>query len=420
MSSNGRLDCLKSVILDILASRGKNESLKRKKITSKCIAEGQIKDLNKSEVKKALRELVKSGRVKDRGEDGSSRYMICSYSDSELGGGSDSGSSSSDWGAQDEPLPFAQLMRERAEESSKGDDKKTSGEDDNGSEEEGGGGGGGGGGEDIDDEIRRLEAELAAHSDGDASSDYSGGSYDESIPEDDEMEGKSKRKILFGASTEYADDRRMATPDEHTTSGARIIRSNLEAERIAPLPKSALPQMKRRKLKGIDADAGDDGNPGEQKKKRTSSDKDEKEVSDGLREAVKEVLSGYTARSHERIPFYCRVCSVQSKDMVSFLAHKNTDFHKAAVRAERKATYCHACRKQFTSPVQMEDHLNSKPHNERMVFLRSRHQRGGDRGGRGGRGPGRTGGSGNFGGGGGGYCGRGRGDSRARSNRQWC
>jgi hypothetical protein len=35
--------------------------------------------------------------------------------------------------------------------------------------------------------------------------------------------------------------------------------------------------------------------------------------SDGLRDAVQELLSGYVARSSEKIPFYCRVCLHQSR-----------------------------------------------------------------------------------------------------------
>ena len=425
MSPSSKLDALKSDIIAILSSCGENKSLKRKKITSKSVKESKLKDLDKGEVKKALKELVKSGRVKELGEDGgSSRYMIFpDEKESESSGGSgdsgsssenDSGSSSeSDSQDKDEPLPFAEVMRKRAGESSKTDEKETYGGDDDGSEDER---------EDIDDEIRRLEAELAAGSDDDDdSSEYSEGSDDESIPDDDELGGKSKRKISFGPSTEYTDDR-MNNSDDHVPSEGGIIRSNLEAERIAPLPKSALPQMKRRKLKGIDADVDGDGEKEKEKKnKRKTSNNDDEDINEGLREAVKEVLSGYEARSHERIPFYCRVCSVQSKDMESFLAHKKTDFHKAAVKAERKATYCQACRKQFTSPVQMEEHLNSKRHHERMIYLRSKNQGGRGGGGRGGRGAGRFGaGRGRFGRDGRGYGGRGRGNSRARSNRQWC
>ena len=43
---------------------------------------------------------------------------------------------------------------------------------------------------------------------------------------------------------------------------------------------------------------------------------------------------------------------------------------------EKKATYCKLCRKQLTSIVQMREHLQSKPHRERMDAVKQR-QRGG-------------------------------------------
>jgi hypothetical protein len=41
--------------------------------------------------------------------------------------------------------------------------------------------------------------------------------------------------------------------------------------------------------------------------------------SDGLRDAVQELLSGYVARSSEKIPFYCRVCLHQSENQEDFI-----------------------------------------------------------------------------------------------------
>ena len=94
----------------------------------------------------------------------------------------------------------------------------------------------------------------------------------------------------------------------------------------------------------------------------------------GLQKAVEEVLSGYTARSSERIPFYCRFCSKQYENESTFFQHKASDFHKTAVALERKATYCKLCRKQFTSPIQMREHLSSRPHKQRLQSVRSRQQ----------------------------------------------
>ena len=58
--------------------------------------------------------------------------------------------------------------------------------------------------------------------------------------------------------------------------------------------------------------------------------------SDGLRDAVQEVLSGYVARSSEKIPFYCRVCLHQSENQEDFikrcLSGKELDLVKARQR----------------------------------------------------------------------------------------
>ena len=119
---------------------------------------------------------------------------------------------------------------------------------------------------------------------------------------------------------------------------------------------------------------------------------------------------------------------------MEFQQHKQTEFHKVAVQAERKASKCNLCRKQFTSVIQLREHLASRPHRQRMDRMKEK-QRGGGRGrGFGGRGGG-GGRGGRFGGGrgkgqvmgrggGGGRGGRGgRGGSgsfRGTDQRQWC
>lgn len=397
---DNRSEAIKTDILNVLSSC--DVPLKKKKIISKAIKLSKRKDdIAKSEVKKALKALVSIGYVKEVDEEaskGTKKVYILSSMDQSSGttDGSNSDGESSDQSAnEDEPLPFAEVLRRRRQQqhSLSLDADKESKDIENEIKEE----------EHIDDEIRQLELELAADSDEGSDSLHS----DEEESEDNNDEAERGRKVSFGPATEYSDDDKPE--GEKLPADGGIIRSNLVGERIAPLPKSALPQMKRRKLKGIDGDDVADA----PKKKRRKKTEQTTAVSNGLREAVKEVLGGYVARSNERIPFYCRVCSNQSEDMASFLAHKDTDFHKAAVQAERKATYCQACRKQFTSPVQMKEHLESKPHHDRMAFLRSRNQGGGNYGGRGGRGQ--------FGQGGRGYSGRGR-DRGANggARRQWC
>lgn len=237
--------------------------------------------------------------------------------------------------ADDEPetkletvVPFAEILRRRraaAEKSCANDVDSATTKD-----------------ADLDDEIQRLEAELAAHE----SDDESDGAID------DEEDGK---KVSFGANTVV--EMESTWTDNNTKDAPTVVcLSSVAEERIAPLPASCLPQNKKRSLKGIDK----------------SVERPYKKVSSGLQEAVQEVLSGYVARSSERLPFYCRVCSKQYSNDKEFFDHKGGDFHKAAVEMERKASFCKLCRKQFTSPVQLKEHVSSRPHRERLETMRSR------------------------------------------------
>lgn len=178
---------------------------------------------------------------------------------------------------------------------------------------------------DIDDEIKRLEAELENSDD----SSQSSSSSDDS--------GASGRKVLN--------------------------MSSVETERIGKLPEHLLPSNKKRSLKGIDRSS-------EPPKRRKTA-----EPKDGLKAAVKELLDGYKPRSAERLPFYCRVCARQYTSEQEFVGHQKSEFHITAVEVERKASFCRLCRKQLTSPAQLKEHLVSKPHKSRLAFVQSKQPR---------------------------------------------
>ena len=268
---------------------------------------------------------------------------------------------------------------------------------------------------DLDDEIARLEAELAAD-DGESGS-----------------EGSDSEEECEPLIAEPSQKRAMSVVSDSNGDGAAasgIINLSVVAaadDRIAPLPASALPQNKRRKLK-IDRTAEEEAarrpSDAKRKKRRQSSpDKDTEqchEVSAGLKSAVADLLRNYVPSSQLALPFYCRVCQHQSSTQEEFDVHRASDFHRGAVREEQKRTFCKVCRKQLTSVVQMEEHLRSKPHRERMDFVVGK-QRGGrsTRGGGGrGRGRGRGGRERDQPGGGGGRGGAPqRQDARGR---QWC
>mmetsp|Transcript_2258 Transcript_2258/g.6059 ORF Transcript_2258/g.6059 Transcript_2258/m.6059 type:complete len:317 (-) Transcript_2258:2445-3395(-) len=186
-------------------------------------------------------------------------------------------------------------------------------------------------GGDIDDEIARLERELMGNG---GESDDSQSSSDE---EESELETDNNNETGVLSLSEYANDR---------VEGL--------ASTCLPVPgKYSL--AKRRKE--------------DRKQSQPPAEKS------GLQKAVEEVLGGYTARSSEKIPFYCRFCSKQYENEEAFHAHKSTEFHKTAVAVERKATFCKLCRKQFTSPIQMKEHLSSRPHKQRLQNARSRQQK---------------------------------------------
>lgn len=200
--------------------------------------------------------------------------------------------------------------------------------------------------DDIDDEIRRLEAELEG-----SSSSFS--SDDDTDEEDNESSGNKG------------------------SSSAVLSLSAMKDDRIEALPASHLPSNKKRTMK---IDRGSEQKQPPSKKLKVSS---------GLEVAVREVLAGYVARSSEKIPFYCRHCAKQYANEPEFKEHRETEFHKKAVEIERKATYCKLCRKQLTSPAQMKEHLTSRPHNQHLDKVRAKQGqsvqgRGGNSQGRGG------------------------------------
>jgi len=328
----------------ILQSDSMKPSKQAKKATLKLLKQSSPKtekelmdeivheEVSQKHVTKALEKLLTKGEIV--GKDGV--YSLASACRSE---------SSSEVVEQGEPhagedaVPFAEILRRRA---TKQDRKSTESQIKNEKQDD----------FDIDDEIRRLEAELAA--DGDESDEYSTGASDEDSVERD-------RLVSFGAVSV-----KVIEPSPSKTTGmpsdAVMCFSAVAQERIAPLPERCLPKTKKRNLKGIDED------PQQTMAKKST-------VSNGLRDAVKEVLSGYVARSHQRLPFYCRVCAKQYSTEQEFFDHKTTDFHKAAVEEERKLSFCKLCRKQFTSPIQLKEHISSRPHKERLSQMRSQQAR---------------------------------------------
>jgi Zinc-finger of C2H2 type len=209
--------------------------------------------------------------------------------------------------------------------------------------------------DDLDDEIKRLEVELAKseNDDDDASLETSGS--------DSELNVDVKE-------TPSSPIMKHTLPDHPGV----ICLSTVAKDRIEPLPSKFLPSKRTNK---ISKNSGTHLSPSSKKprNKDTTLSKSTSSM-DALESTVKEFLTGYVARSSERLPFYCRVCAIQCQSIDEFERHKETEFHNVAVAAERKLSYCKLCRKQLTSPVQLKEHLTSKPHRERMDKVKRQQQ----------------------------------------------
>ncbi|KAG7371453.1 zinc-finger double-stranded RNA-binding protein [Nitzschia inconspicua] len=205
---------------------------------------------------------------------------------------------------------------------------------------------------DIDDEIARLERELAQYDDEDDSDDDS-----------DDNEQTHTQSVV------------QDNPEPTVLS-----LSKFSDDRVEHLPEEALP-IPGRYHPNNNTDSTTKKKKSQKRKREPSSTTEETERTgnkmDGLQQAVKEVLEGYQARSSERLPFYCRYCAHQFDNENDFNQHKTTDFHRTAVATERKLTYCKLCRLQLTSPVQMKEHLTSRPHQQRLQYMKAKNRGGG-------------------------------------------
>eukprot|EP01083_Nonionella_stella_P003526 10145_1 len=192
----------------------------------------------------------------------------------------------------DEALPVAELMRRKnlkKKSSTETNLEKRSSEDD---------------AVDIDDEIKRLEAELAESSSSSEDSDESDDDDDEDDGSDELSKvdqrnlGKAnkevrRKRIKFGEATvlnpEESRDTCVFVPK---VSGDGIISmSECASDFIAPLPNSALPKTVSRPMK-CDRPEGSKANRKRKRSKSGNGADDSQAANDGLREAVKEVLAG--------------------------------------------------------------------------------------------------------------------------------
>ena len=132
-----------------------------------------------------------------------------------------------------------------------------------------------------------------------------------------------------------------------TTSSAEEAEAEAEAlESIPPLPEYLLPEFyarakappaKRPRLGGGGAAPGGGG-----------------------RRADAEAEAEALPEGHEAPR--CKVCNAVFAGVAALLEHRETREHKRREQAERRATYCALCAKQFTSRAQLAEHCEGKWH----------------------------------------------------------
>jgi len=251
----------------------------------------------------------------------------------------------------------------------------------------------------LDEQIAALEA-GGSGSDSDSNSDTDSDSGSDSTSDRQESEEEGGR----------------GAPLKEVDAAGRVVRlvSSLAAERIAPLSRSLLPgahcgarslkpgQLAHderppkskvpRAIRFADEDTAAARGAGAGTDKRESRKRPRAEDSasragspsasaassagraseiSGMEATVRELLRSYQPASAARKPFWCRVCQHQAIDEASLLEHRASEFHAVAARMEAKASRCELCRKQFTSPLQLQEHLRSKLHKQRLEYVKA-------------------------------------------------
>ena len=202
---------------------------------------------------------------------------------------------------------------------------------------------------DIDDEIQRLERELQ-----------------EDVDDDDDSENSEDETSTSGGGNTKVDEN-----DHYQTDAMILSISQSNQNLIEKLPSHCLPPLTL--VSG--------GSKSSHKKRSRNVDDTNDTLHNhisgtGLKKAVQELIQNYQGRTNtERKPFYCRYCQHQATDYNDFRHHQTETSHLQNVTLHNKASYCKLCSKQFNSPIQLHEHLQSKPHHDRLQYLQSKQQK---------------------------------------------
>jgi hypothetical protein len=216
---------------------------------------------------------------------------------------------------------------------------------------------------DLDQQIAQLESSI-----------HDSASDDDSDEEEEELEE------VF---VEVEGD--LAVEKDRSGKIIRLISSNIHQDDfIDKLPDNLLPiPMNKRSHSGNSSSSlsamthsrvrfVDDSTSSSSKRHKDSHTTAGVSVSTGSRlsaASVKSYVASYETSSANKKPFWCRVCKFTGQDYDDFLNHKQSSSHQRAEDIDRKASYCKLCRKQFTSPEQLKEHLQGTAHKEKLAHV---------------------------------------------------
>jgi hypothetical protein len=160
----------------------------------------------------------------------------------------------------------------------------------------------------------------------------------------------------------------LKAPMEKNAKAMEKIKERLEAQGKTFVDRSAGSGDQKRKV-GF---AEDEGAGAPRAKKPTIQSG---LASSGLSRTIHELLDNYVpASSFEPTAFFCRICKHTASNEEEFLAHKASELHRQLQHEERKRSECRLCRKQFTSPDQLKEHLRGNKHKEKLANTRQAQQ----------------------------------------------
>jgi hypothetical protein len=208
------------------------------------------------------------------------------------------------------------------------------------------------------------------------------------LEQDENQDNETNTTACEDFAAAYESNQDMAADDseqeelveERDTDGniVRIYSVLQRKERINPLTTNQLPlpkylahalqdkkkENRKRQVQFNDESAADtttstgyQENENEERKRKMNSI-----------QSIQRVIREYVPSSHLKLPFYCRFCQFQGKDLEEYNQHidPSNQSHIEQMKFHQKVCFCKVCKKQFTSPEQLKEHFSGKAHQERI------------------------------------------------------